>query len=230
MRAAPFLSLLIPAALGAGPGLSLVSCHKDKPPQAKAAPPAAERRLKLEAYDPVIPKAPLAAEKLETTAPHFELAQAAPAPVAQPPAAASSVASAKAEAPTPPVHRARPQPPAETYARQAPPPPRPREPARVYAYAEPGSGRYVEARRAGDYAPDDPRGDAAPEPSGFRLTVPMCRRAARMGDPLADTQECQGMLQAARMQAEACARAYEVGDDSVVLSAACRQAAMVRER
>jgi hypothetical protein len=55
-------------------------------------------------------------------------------------------------------------------------------------------------------------------------------RETRMSDPLADTGECQGMLQAARIQAEACARAYEVGDDSVALSAACRQAAMVRER
>ena len=204
MRAAPFLSLLIPAALGAGLGLSLVSCHKEKLPQAKAKPPVAERRLKLEAYDPVIPKAPLPAEKLDTTAPHLQLAQAAPAAVTERPAA---------ETPPPPLRG-----------------PRPRPPARAYAYAEPGSGRYVEARRAGDYAPDDPRGDAAPEPAGFRLTVPMCRRAARMGDPLADAQECQGMLQAARIQAEACARAYEVGDDSVVLSAACRQAAMVRER
>jgi hypothetical protein len=227
MRAAPLFSLLIPAALGAGLGLSLVSCHKDKPPQAKAAPPAAARRLKLEAYDPVIPKAPPPAEKLETTAPHPQLAQAAPAP-ATPAAASSSVASAKAEAPPPAVHRPRPESRAETYARQAPPPRRPREPARVYAYAEPGYGRYVDARQAGTYAPDDPRGDAPPEPSGFRLTVPMCRRAARMGDPLADTQECQGMLQAARIQAEACARAYEVGDDQVVLSAACRQAAMAR--
>jgi hypothetical protein len=217
MRAAPLLSLLIPAALGAGLGLSLVSCHKEKLPQAKAPPPAAGRRLKLEAYDPVIPKAPPPAQKLDTTAPHPQLAQAAPAP------------EPRAEAPPPPVSRPRPESRDEAYARLAPPP-RPREPARAYPYAEPGSGRYVEARRAGDYAPDDPRGDAAPEPAGFRLTVPMCRRAARVGDPLADTQECQGMLQAARIQAEACQRAYEVGDDSVVLSAACRQAAMVRER
>jgi len=216
MRAAPLFSLLIPAALGAGLGLSLVSCHKDKPPQAKAAPPAAARRLKLEAYDPVIPKAPPPAEKLETTAPHPQLAQAAPAP-----------ATPAAEAPPPAVHRPRPEPRAEAYARQTPPP-RPRQPARVYAYAEPGAGRYVDARQAGTYAPDDPRGDAPPEPSGFRLTVPMCRNAARQGDPLADTQECQGMLQAARIQAELCARAYEVGDDRVVLSAACRQAAMAR--
>jgi type IV secretory pathway VirB10-like protein len=219
MRAATLLSLLIPAALGAGLGLSLVSCHKEKLPQAKAKPPAAERRLKLEAYDPVIPKAPPPAQKLDTAAPHPQLAQAAPEP-------------APAEAPPPPVRRQRPDPPVQSYAgqdyaRQAPPP-RPRQTARVYAYAEPGSGRYVEARRAGDYAPDDPRGDAPPEPSGFRLTVKMCRNAARQGDPLADTQECQGMLQAARVQAELCARAFEAGDDSVVLSAACRQAALAR--
>jgi hypothetical protein len=130
------------------------------------------------------------------------------------------------------VQRPRSQPPAQAYARQVPPP-RPRQAARAYAYAyayaEPGYGRYVEARRAGDYAPDDPRGDAAPEPAGFRLTVPMCRRAAREGDPLAQTDECQDMLQAARIQADQCARAYEDGDDSVVLSRACRQAAMVRD-
>jgi hypothetical protein len=223
MRAAPFLSLLIPAALGAGLGLSLVSCHKEKPPEAKASASTAGQRLKLEAYDPVIPKAPLADEKLATSAPHPELAQAEPAP--EPPAA---------EAPPPPVRRPRAEAPVQSYdgpsyAREAPPR-RAREPARFDPYAEPGSGRYVESRRAGDYAPDDPRGDAAPEPSGFRLTVPLCRRAARQGDPLADTQECQGMLQAARVQGEACARAYAVGDDSVVLSTACRQAAMARER
>jgi hypothetical protein len=220
MRAATLLSLLIPAALGAGLGLSLVSCHKEKPPQAKAtASASAPRSLKLEAYDPVIPKAPLAAEKLDTTAAHPQLAEAAPEP-------------APAEAPPPPVRRQRPDPPVQSYAGQdyarQTSPPRPRQTARAYAYAEPGGGRYVDARQAGTYAPDDPRGDAPPEPSGFRLTVPMCRRAARVGDPLADTQECQGMLQAARIQAEACARAFEEGDDEVVLSPACRQAAMAR--
>lgn len=206
MRAAPLLSLLIPAVLGGALGLSLVSCHKER--LLAAAPSStAARRLKLESYDAPVPKAPLRADKLETLAPHPQ-----PAPAAVPPPVAAIA---------PPV-----QPPQS--ASRPPPRPRPAPGPRVYAYADPGAGRYIESRQAGDYAPDDPRGDAAPEPPGFRLTVKLCREAARQGDPLAETQECQGMLQAARAQAELCARAYAEGDDRVVLSAACRQAAMAR--
>ncbi len=207
MRAAPLLSLLIPATLGGGLGLLLVSCHKDPPPQAKAAA-AATRRLKLEAYDAPIPKAPLPAEKLETIAPHPQAA-AVPAPVQAPPQRQLARSEQQA-APRPP--------------RQ--PPPRYYPPA--YAYADPGYGRFVESRQAGAPSPNDPRYDAPPEPAGFRIDIRMCRRAARQGDPLAETAECQGILQAAQAQAEACARAYEIGDDRVVLSAACRQAAAAR--
>ena len=71
-----------------------------------------------------------------------------------------------------------------------------------------------------------PAGDA--DQPGFRLTVPICRRAERMNDPLARTAECAQMLQAARDQAEACRKAFENGDDKSALSPACRQAAGFR--
>lgn len=73
-----------------------------------------------------------------------------------------------------------------------------------------------------------PSGDPAADPPGFRLTVPVCRRAERLDDPLAKTPECVQLLQAARDQAEACKKAFEIGDDKAALSPACRQAAGFR--
>jgi hypothetical protein len=73
-----------------------------------------------------------------------------------------------------------------------------------------------------------PTGDPAADPPGFRLTVPLCRRAERLDDPLAKTPECAQLLQAARDQAEACRKAFETGDDKAALSPACRQAAGFR--
>ena len=213
MRAALF-SLLIPAGLGGGLGLTLISCHKHSPPApVHAAAPG--RTIKLQAYDAEIPKAPLTGEKLETIAQHPQAAQAS----ATPPGAAAQ-----------PQIQSQPPPPIRV-ARSAPPPARPpRAPdVRPYAYADTGYRRYVPSRQAGDYAPDDPRGDAAPEPAGFRLTVPVCRRAERQDDPLADTAECRNILQAARATARMCAQAYDDGDDRVALSPACRQAAMTRD-
>jgi hypothetical protein len=71
--------------------------------------------------------------------------------------------------------------------------------------------------------------DAAPaDPPGFKLTVPMCRRADRLGDPLAKTPECVQLIEAAKAQAEACKQAFERGDDKSALSPACRQAAGFR--
>jgi len=107
-------------------------------------------------------------------------------------------------------------------------------PLSVHAQAGPdptssaGAGRYVEAPAAGAYPPGDPRAPEAPEPQGFRLNAKICAAAAAQNDPLARTAECQGILQAARSQADACKRAFETGDDAAVLSAACRQAAMGR--
>ena len=67
----------------------------------------------------------------------------------------------------------------------------------------------------------------APAP-GFRITVPMCRRAAQAGDPLAKTPECTTLLKAADDQAKACRQAFEAGDDKAALSDACRQGAGFR--
>jgi hypothetical protein len=72
--------------------------------------------------------------------------------------------------------------------------------------------------------PAEPGGDQA----GFRLTVPLCREAERANDPLAKTPECVQLIQAARDQAKACKQAFEAGDDKLVMSAACRQAAGFR--
>lgn len=84
-------------------------------------------------------------------------------------------------------------------------------------------------------APYDPfaHGQAAPTPAesaapGFRITVPMCRRAEQANDPLARTTECVALLKAADDQAKACRQAFENGDDKAALSAACRQAAGFR--
>jgi hypothetical protein len=206
MRAS-LLSLLIPAGLGGGLGLMLISCHKEKPPAPVHAAAAPGRTIKLQAYDAEIPKAPLSGEKLDTIAQHSPSVSTPPAPAVQPP--------------PPPVRVARPEPAPARSPRAAN--------VRPYAYADSGYRPYVPARQAGAYAPDDPRGDAEPEAAGFRLTVPICRRAERQDDPLADTAECRDILQAARATAQRCAQAYEEGDDRVVLSPACRQAAMTRE-
>jgi hypothetical protein len=231
MRAAPLLSLLIPAALGAGAGELLIASHKPRAPPAKPAP-AIRRHLKLEAYDPQAPEAP-PGQKLETTTPHAQLAETAPAPEAVEPPPAPEVMDPPPSAPPPSARPSRPPSPAERQASEVPPRPvRVRPPPylqpRAYANVEPRYGRYVDSRQAGEDAPDDPRGDAAPEPSGFRITVKMCRQAVRHGDPLAETEQCQGMLQAARVQERMCARAFAEGDDQVALSPACRQAAMAR--
>jgi hypothetical protein len=74
-----------------------------------------------------------------------------------------------------------------------------------------------------------PPAEAAPaDPPGFRLTVPLCRRAERLNDPLAKTAECAQLIEAAKAQAEACRQAFEHGDDKSALSPACRQAAGFR--
>jgi hypothetical protein len=78
---------------------------------------------------------------------------------------------------------------------------------------------------AGRVAPAEP---AEPAQPGFRITVPMCRRAAQADDPLARTAECTALLKAAEDQARACRAAFDNGDDEKVLSPACRQAAGFR--
>lgn len=79
--------------------------------------------------------------------------------------------------------------------------------------------------------------DGAPAPAvpaetadqpGFRVTLPVCRNAAAQGDPLAETPECREMMRVAQDQARLCAKAFQDGDDAVVLSPACRQAARAR--
>lgn len=70
--------------------------------------------------------------------------------------------------------------------------------------------------------------EAQAQTPGFHITVPMCREAARAGDPLAQTAECATLLKAAEDQAKACRQAFEAGDDKAALSAACRQAAGFR--
>lgn len=69
---------------------------------------------------------------------------------------------------------------------------------------------------------------APAEEPGFRLTVPLCRRAERLNDPLAKTPECTQLIAAAKDQAKACKQAFETGDDKSALSPACRQAAGFR--
>ncbi len=90
--------------------------------------------------------------------------------------------------------------------------------------ADPGPGHYVEAAQAGARDAD------APPPTGFRITLPVCREAARQNDPLAATPACRDMLQAAQDQARLCQRAFDEGNDAVAMSTACRQAAMATGR
>jgi hypothetical protein len=93
--------------------------------------------------------------------------------------------------------------------------------------------------RAPGTAPYDPfaHGQAAPEAAaqapeplapGFRITVPMCRKAEQANDPLAKTAECTTLLKAADDQAKACRQAFEAGDDKAAMSEGCRQAAGFR--
>jgi hypothetical protein len=87
-------------------------------------------------------------------------------------------------------------------------------------------------------APYDPfsHGQAAPEATqaaeppapGFRITVPMCRKAEQANDPLAKTAECTTLLKAADDQAKACKQAFDAGDDKAAMSEGCRQAAGFR--
>lgn len=79
-----------------------------------------------------------------------------------------------------------------------------------------------------DRVPAAPATPASADPPGFRITVPMCQKAERQSDPLAQTAECVQLLQQAKAQAEACKQAFENGDDTYVLSSACRQAAGFR--
>lgn len=97
------------------------------------------------------------------------------------------------------------------------------------------AGPVVPPGREAGVQPYDPfaRGQAAqpeaePKTPGFHITVPMCREAARQGDPLAQTTECAALLKAAEDQAKACKQAFEAGDDKSAMSAACRQAAGFR--
>jgi hypothetical protein len=104
------------------------------------------------------------------------------------------------------------------------------------AYAQTGAP-LPQGREAGT-APYDPfahgqAAQAAPAkaelaPSGFRITVLMCRKAEQANDPLAKTPECASLLKAAEGQAKACRQAFENGDDKAALSEGCRQAAGFR--
>ena len=73
-----------------------------------------------------------------------------------------------------------------------------------------------------------PAPSAEPATPGFRITVPLCRRAAQANDPLAKTAECETLLKAADDQAKACKQAFEAGDDKAAMSEGCRQAAGFR--
>lgn len=103
---------------------------------------------------------------------------------------------------------------------------------RLIAAQTPSAPRVVEPSHDLYDAPGSAKPTPAdPSPSdtpGFRLTVPICRRAERMNDPLAQTAECAQLIQAAKDQAEACRQAFERGDDKSALSPACRQAAGFR--
>jgi hypothetical protein len=207
MRAAQLYSLAIPAALGAAVGLALIGCHKTGAPAAQS---GSSRGLRVEAYDAPIPKAPLNG-KLETMTPR---------------AGAVAASSLTPQAPAPAPASSEPA---------AVPPQAAAEPLRVTLLR---AARYsVQADQAGGaqpaplYSPAPTKpvdADAADAEPGFRITLPVCRRAAGMNDPLADTTECREILRAARDQARLCAKAFENGDDKVVMSAACRQAARLR--
>jgi hypothetical protein len=100
---------------------------------------------------------------------------------------------------------------------------------RTPAHLAPAAPKVVEPSRD---LYDTPGAKPADPPSadtpGFRLTVPLCRRAERLNDPLAKTGECVELIEAAKAQAAACKQAFENGDDKSALSPACRQAAGFR--
>jgi hypothetical protein len=213
MRAAQLCSLIVPAALGAALGLALVGCHKsgEAPGQAQSV-----RTLHVEAYNPPIAKAPLNG-KLETMGPRVEaVAGGSPAPdgaaarpaTLEPAAVPAAVASEPRRLALPPADAGRPPAPVRQL---LPPPPPPLPPL----YRAPPPRR------------EEPEAEAVAEP-GFRITLPVCRRAAGMNDPLADSDECREILDTARQQARLCAEAFEEGDDEIVMSRACRQAARFR--
>jgi hypothetical protein len=164
------------------------------------------RGLKVEAYDAPIGKAPRGA-KLETMGPHEQAVAASSAPpTSSAPAAASDAPQAAADGP--PVRLAI---------------------ERIADRARLAPAAPLVAPPHHDLYDDHPAPAAAPpEPAGFRLTVPLCRRAERQNDPLAQTAECAQLLGAAKAQAETCKRAFETGDDKAVLSEGCRQAAKFR--
>jgi hypothetical protein len=199
MRAAQLYSLIIPAAFGAALGLALIGCHKTG--GKASAEGASSRGLQVEAYDAPIPKAPLTG-KLETMTQRPGAGAASSlAPAAAPPAASSEPAAAPPLAATEPLRL--------VLLRAADRHPAQAQPALSQAQSKP-----VDAEAEAE--------------AGFRITLPVCRRAAGMNDPLADTQECREILQTAKDQSRLCAKAFEEGDDKIVMSAACRQAARLR--
>lgn len=210
MRAAQLCSLMIPAAFGAALGLALIGSHKARAPAAEA---ESSRVLRVEAYDAPIPKAPLSG-KLETMTPRVGGVAVAVSSLTTPQPAAALPASA-APAAVPPQAAAEPL---RTTLLRA---------ARYSAQTEqPGQAQPTPLYHPAPARPVD--ADAADAEPGFRITLPVCQRAAGMNDPLADTGECREILRAARDQARLCAKAFQDGDDKIVMSAACRQAARLR--
>lgn len=214
MRTAHLYSLAVPALLGAGIGLLLMAGHKDKPaPVSPEAALSAQRRIHVESYRAESPKAPMAG-KLETMSVR--------------PAADTLDPVHAAQTAPPPVVRSAPKPDQPRVLARSQPQGGDRQP-RVYRTAEPGAAR--EPAPAYDASALARSRDRDAEPSdafGFRVTVPVCRRAAQQGDPLGDTPQCREMLDAAREQQRRCEQAWEEVDDRVVMSAACRQAARFR--
>ena len=207
MRVAQLCSLIVPVAFGAALGLALLGCHKTGGPAAEAEPQSS-RGLRVEAYDAPIPKAPLNG-KLETMAPR----PAAVAVSSLQPQAPAVVAPASSE-------------PAAVQPQAA------LEPLRLTLLraADRRSDQAAQAQPAPLYSAAPTRqvdAEAAAE-AGFRITLPVCRRAAGMNDPLAGTAECREIMQTAKEQARLCAKAFEDGDDKIVMSGACRQAARLR--
>jgi hypothetical protein len=190
--------LLIPVLCG----LALVACRK-----APDAGGESSRGLKVEAYDAPIPKAPLNG-KLDTLPPPPAAVSSAPASSAPPASDAGSPQAPPAVAP-----QAQAAPRRLAVQRAATPAASPASEPRYDLY-----GR----------EPVQAQPEAAAEPPGFHITVPLCRSAERQSDPLARTPECAALLKAAEQQARDCARAFEEGDDKAVLSPDCRQAASFR--
>jgi hypothetical protein len=101
--------------------------------------------------------------------------------------------------------------------------------AQVPANTTPSAPRVVEpSRDLSDVPSAKPAPPSPGDQPGFRLTVPLCRRAESQNDPLAKTPECAQLLDQANEQARICKQAFENGDDKAVLSEGCRQAAGFR--